>query len=796
MTTLTKRFFSLLCSAAILSSLLPASALAAGFSDVPQNAYYQDAVDWAVQSHITAGTSASAFSPDAVCTRAQAVTFLWRSEGEPDTAGSTPFADVTAGSYYADAVQWATANGITSGTSSTTFDPDAPVTRAQVVTFLYRSSGSPAVSSATSFADVFANAYYADAVRWAVAQGITTGTSAGTFSPDMHCTRAQIVTFLYRASDASPEIPEPEIPEEPEVPEEDPVLPEEPVQPRPELTEEEIEQLLSEPNIEGASAAIINGLRNMEKRIDLSAYNISTTDAMDLAAEVADADGENPYFLSSIWATRDTDDATSTTLVLSYQYTPEGAAEKRKQDAEEQAVVDAAIAACVTEGMSDYEIAKALHDYLALNCEYDMRLYSGDMPLLSRTAYGALVNHTAVCSGYALAYQHLMEDAGIPCEYITGMTTSGYHGWNIVQIDGAWYHVDVTWDDPITYREDFVRYDYFLKSDSSMSRDHLSWDASHACTSTKYDNAVILSPAEEQEAIEKAEEQARQEAVINEILSQCRQAIAGFPYMDEAELQAAENLTADDWTDYIYFPADQYSYTDMHEAFKQLDTIALNEYPKLNVNTMYQEDDGTRRWCIEIYRDDVIEEMERRQALAQEEKEKHIGEVELLLQEAIRNAEMANYTYQVAGYTDEEISEACRRMIQQGYAFSEYTNADYNLGARTDGWVSIVNIKWRNQEIERQAEIIRKAIRNRQPEVILQGQYEDHEITEYYYAFLASDLVGKEGYTFDGLTAGVDYTLKSNISHDSSGAEAFTVHITYLNEPSDPTPESSDTPAA
>lgn len=215
--------------------------------------------------------------------------------------------------------------------------------------------------------------------------------------------------------------------------------------------------------------------------------------------------------------------------MVGYQYTPKELAEKLEKEAEEQAVVDAAIASCVTDGMSDYEIAKALHDYLALNNEYDMRYYSGSMPYVSYTAYGALVNRTSVCAGYALAYERLMDQVGIPCEYVTGMTTNGYHAWNIIQIDGEWYHVDMTWDDPTPDREGYVRYKYFLKSDKAMSRDHISWEASRACTSTKYDNATILSPEDEQEAIEKAEEEAREEAVTAEIITYCKQAMTEFP---------------------------------------------------------------------------------------------------------------------------------------------------------------------------------------------------------------------------------------------------------------------------
>ena len=170
------------------------------FVDVKEGAYYYDAVLWAVEQKITSGTSATTFSPDASCTRAQMVTFLWRAAGSPKVEnGKNPFADVQADAYYYDAVLWAVEKGVTSGTSATTFSPDATVTRGQTVTFLYRNAGSPEVSGTMPFTDVEADAYYAKAVQWAVQQKITTGTSETTFSPMSDCTRGQIVTFLYRA---------------------------------------------------------------------------------------------------------------------------------------------------------------------------------------------------------------------------------------------------------------------------------------------------------------------------------------------------------------------------------------------------------------------------------------------------------------------------------------------------------------------------------------------------------------------------------------------------------------------
>ena len=169
------------------------------FVDVATGSYYEDAVDWAVENGITQGTDDTHFSPDGICTRAQAVTFLWRAAGSPKPETRTmPFTDVPAGSYYYDAVLWAVENDITKGTSDTTFSPNMTCTRAQIVAFLWRSEKSPAAGTANPFADVKSTAYYADAVLWAVKENITRGTTNTTFSPDADCTRSQIVTFLWR----------------------------------------------------------------------------------------------------------------------------------------------------------------------------------------------------------------------------------------------------------------------------------------------------------------------------------------------------------------------------------------------------------------------------------------------------------------------------------------------------------------------------------------------------------------------------------------------------------------------
>ena len=169
------------------------------FTDVKEGAYYVDAVNWAVDKKVTSGKTETTFAPNDSCTRAQAVTFLWRAAGSPEpTASEMTFTDVKADSYYDKAVLWAVENKITSGMSDTLFAPDATCSRSQIVTFLYRMQNSPESKAENPFTDVKADAYYANAVLWAVENGVTTGASATTFDPAGDCTRGQIVTFLYR----------------------------------------------------------------------------------------------------------------------------------------------------------------------------------------------------------------------------------------------------------------------------------------------------------------------------------------------------------------------------------------------------------------------------------------------------------------------------------------------------------------------------------------------------------------------------------------------------------------------
>ena len=190
------KFFGGVCSVCGAKS----AEAAPEFDDVKPGAFYFDAVQWAVENGITNGTGKNTFSPNDVCSRYQIVMFLWRAAGQPEAKAAVSFADVKPGDIFYEAVQWAVERGITKGTSSTSFSPYAPCTRGQIVTFLYRSAGSPKVSGTCDFSDVFSGSFCHDAVIWASSEGITNGTSAGRFSPNEGCTRAQVVTFLYRAS--------------------------------------------------------------------------------------------------------------------------------------------------------------------------------------------------------------------------------------------------------------------------------------------------------------------------------------------------------------------------------------------------------------------------------------------------------------------------------------------------------------------------------------------------------------------------------------------------------------------
>ena len=183
-----------------LEIYVTSTALEEHFVEVDEDDYYYDPVRWALRHKITAGIDDTHFAPNTTCSRAQVVSFLWRAAGQPaPTSTANPFSDVKASDYYYKAVLWAVENGITAGTAPGKFSPNAPCTRAQVATFLWRAVGEPSPrSDYIPFSDVTAGQYYTEAVLWAVEYGITAGTGNGKFSPNAACSRGQIVTFLYR----------------------------------------------------------------------------------------------------------------------------------------------------------------------------------------------------------------------------------------------------------------------------------------------------------------------------------------------------------------------------------------------------------------------------------------------------------------------------------------------------------------------------------------------------------------------------------------------------------------------
>jgi len=222
------RFVALLVAVVCFMAIcLPASAAQTNpFTDVPSDQYYYDPVLWAVSEKITTGTTVTTFSPNATCTRAQAVTFLWRSAGEPAPATTVnPFTDVKADEYYYKAVLWAVEKGITTGTTATTFDPNGTVLREHFVTFLWRMAGKPAPSKASVFTDLVKDAYYCDAAAWANEKGYCKGLTETTFGPRNSCTRGQTVTFLYRYYNTGVVTPSvPSVPSNPSNPS-DPITP-------------------------------------------------------------------------------------------------------------------------------------------------------------------------------------------------------------------------------------------------------------------------------------------------------------------------------------------------------------------------------------------------------------------------------------------------------------------------------------------------------------------------------------------------------------------------------------------
>ncbi len=422
------------------------SSSSSGFSDVAESDYFADAVAWAVRQGVTTGTGANTFSPDSAVTRAEAVTFLWRAAGEPAPASSaSSFSDVTDRSaYYYDAVLWAAQEGITTGAGGGRFDLNSTLSYDQIFTFLCRAAGETASGDDWSAA----------AVNWASSNGLTDGLS---FTAKADCPRSDVVYCLWKQLGGGETVQDPSqgVP-------------------------------AGSGDLEGARSAIEAGLLDMETAIDVSAYGVESGALLDLAEDIVNVENfyepfTGYYGVTGLWCLEEAGQAAQT-LYVGYGNTPESIQQQRDIVVKAWEILDET----VEPGMSDYEIAKALHDYVVLNTAYG---FPSDVPRPTAvySGYFSLLWGCGVCTDYAMAYQLLMDMAGIPC----GMVTNASHAWNIVQLDGEWYHVDTTWDDPTPNREGYVRYDYFLKSDSYMSQDHFDYESEHPCTSTKYDNANL-----------------------------------------------------------------------------------------------------------------------------------------------------------------------------------------------------------------------------------------------------------------------------------------------------------------
>ena len=659
----------------ILSGLLAAALLAVPaygtengtqFRDVSDSAYYADAVEWAVTEGVTKGTSGSTFSPGSTVTRAQAVTFLWRAAGQPEPSASAPiFTDAAnQNSYYCKAVRWAAAEGITNGVTATQFQPNGTLHYDQILAFLCRAAGGNATGSDWS----------QKAQTWAAENGVTDGL---TYAAKGNCPRSDAVYFLWQQSEGGGT----------ELTEEEQVLPEEQEQQQQQETLQpedlpESGQLALVGN-RALAADIMDVLTGGYATVDLTDYDVNLNDARKLAESLADLQGDNPYQVERILGTMD---LSGRALRLTFEYIGGASAGGASRAAMEEA--EDILAQVVTDDMSDYDIAKALHDYLVLNCAYDYDNYlRGTIPAESYTAEGALLEGTAVCSGYARAYQLLLQGAGIPCEYVTGYGNGGRHGWNIIQLDGAWYHVDTTWDDPAPDRAGYVRYNYFLKSDSYLSRDHSNWSAPHACTSTKYDDADLpdVGGQTQQQQQQQQENQQKQEqfAAIRQIVDD---AVADLPFRTEGSW---EGMTSDELNEYrnAYVTLDNsYSNLTLQEAYQAMADDLRAQYPDLSIYYDW-EHHGYR-----IYRKDLVAAIQKIQAeenaVRQEERDRRVAEIEAQLQDAIRAR--LDTCYLEGEYTFSEVGAAYHEMNEKGYTFDGYAaRADYWFGGYNASHVEI-----------------------------------------------------------------------------------------------------------
>lgn len=513
-----------------------------------------------------------------------------------------------------------------------------------MLTFLCRAAGQDASGSDWSN----------KAVSWAKKNGLTNGIS---FSNKKDCPRSDVVYFLWK-----------------------------------QLADKTTEEDTSRPDPAGARAAITKSLLAFDQEIKLSDYNLSIAEANALMKEMTFA-GEAGMFVSN-WSVSPVYQENGTSnagrIWITYpHYSPKEDLLKVKEK------IKQITAEVITPGMSEYEIAKALHDWLVLHNKYDMRYYSNSLPDSAYTPYAALITGTSVCNGYGEAYKAMARYNGLKCLYVSGYGHTGRHGWNLVNIDGQWYHVDVTWDDPTPDRAGYVRYNYFLKSDAYMSAHNHSkwqeesifeWSSEYACTSTKYDGSILPDTNGQGSQTDTGE-------LAKEIVARYLTVLDNLPYTTEAELRAAD-LRDIDMRVHYNLPTGAYASSDLTRVRPAVEALLAQEiaarYPNYELREVFWNG-------FYVHRLDVEAELNRRSAEHPDLTDVHVAELEALVQDAVRNGDIHAKEYVVSFpdvYTDGELRKTIKKMTTDGYSFDGYTaKVDYDIKVYGSTYIKVINLR-------------------------------------------------------------------------------------------------------
>ncbi len=457
-----KNIHRLIVSTLIVFAMsIPAAAL--NFSDVSPSDYYYDAVCWAVGEGITNGTSDTTFDPDVICNRGQVVTLLWRAKGEPSPSISeNPFIDVTQDDWFYTAVLWAVGEGITNGTSDTTFAPYDPCIDAQVITFLHRAMGQPAPTTTSDLAPTTdALSYSATPISWADEMGLLDGLA---FSATELSPRSHIVTYLYRDA-GSPALPQsdalsynyPQVAEPSSV-----------GQLSTDYYDQVILYMMANDIIAFTSSYTAD---DMYEFIDTGIYDIIQQSFSRTRALYGDLGSFYGWMNRSI--SFDGISAITVTVTLGNQYISDSDLLQSylhqfiysAEEIASQLVADGT----VDPDGSQYDIALALYRWCAYNLSYDTTALSNT---ISYTGYGATQYGTAVCQGYVALYNALCNIYGIEIYGISGSAGGDGHIWCYAQLDGSWYYIDPTWGDPLPDRANYCNEAYFALSRSQLETTH------------------------------------------------------------------------------------------------------------------------------------------------------------------------------------------------------------------------------------------------------------------------------------------------------------------------------------